>query len=92
MNPEIWPYYRGYYKVYTEDYEIVKKLSSWKDCRHSNTYYRNEKVIGWDMVFPSRFYNKVARLVGLPLGKKNPNRKRQGQIMADKNRQHKFKG
>lgn len=93
MTPEIWPYYRGFYKVYTENYEAVRKIASWEGCRRSCTYYtQNGKLFGWDLIFPSKLYNKVARLVGLPLKRKNPSRQKQGQIMADKNLRHQFKG
>lgn len=93
MEPEIRLYYKGFYKVYTEDYEVMKKIASWHDCKRSVIYSdRSGNVFGWDLIFPSHLYNRVAGLAGLPLRKKNPNRQKRGQEMADENRQHQFKG
>ena len=92
MKSEIRSYYRGYCKVYTEDYEVKQKIASWKGCKHSNTYYnRYGQLIGWDLIFPSKLYNRAAELIGLPLRGKNHNRIKQGRDMADRNRQHQFK-
>ena len=83
MQPEIWPYYRGYYKVYTEDYDVVRKIASWEGCRRSCTYYaQNGRLFGWDLIFPSNLYNKVARLVGLPARPKDPNRVAHGEKLG----------
>lgn len=93
MKSEIWPYYRGFYKVYTEDYEAVKKIASWQGCKRSCTYHNQKgQIFGWDLIFPAKLYNRVAALVELPLRIKSPNRQRHGQDMADKNRQHQFIG
>ena len=93
MKPEIWPYYRGFYKVYTEDYQVMKKIASWEGCKRSGTYYNPKgQVFGWDLIFPGYLYNRIAKSVGLPPRKKNPNRQIQGQNMAAKNRHHQFKG
>jgi len=83
MKSEIWAYYRGYFKVYTEDYETKQKIASWNGCKHSNTYYnRYGQLIGWDLIFPSKLYNKVAQLLGLPMRAKNHNRVNQGKKLG----------
>lgn len=93
MISEIRPYYKGYCKVYTKDYEAKQKIASWQSCKQSNTYYnRYGQLMGWDLIFFSKLYNRVAKLVNLPQKGKNSNRLRHGQTMANKNRQHQFKG
>jgi hypothetical protein len=93
MEPEIWLYYRGFYKVYTEDYEAMKKITSWQGCKRSCIYsnYKGQ-VFGWDLIFPSRLYNKVAKTVGLPLRAKNPNRVSQGKKLGQLAKENDFLG
>ncbi len=93
MKSEIWPYYRGLYKVYTEDYEAVKKIASWQDCKKSCTYHnRKGQVFGWDLIFPAKLYNRVAGLVGLPLRVKNSNRVKQGEKLGQLAKEKDFLG
>jgi len=93
MKPEIWPYSRGLYKAYTEDYQVMKKIASWEGCKKSGIYYNHYgQVFGWDLIFPGHLYNRIAKSVGLPSRKKNPNRQKQGQNMSKENRHHQFKG
>lgn len=93
MKTEIWPYYRGYYKVYTEDYEAVKKIASWQDCRRSCTYHNPKgQVFGWDLIFPARLYKKVALAVGLPPRGKNSNRVAQGKKLGHLAKEKDFLG
>jgi hypothetical protein len=93
MKSEIWPYYRGLYKVYTEDYEAVKKIASWQDCKRSCTYHNQKgQIFGWDLVFPAKLYNRVAGSVNLPKKGKNPVLVESGRKAAERNCQHKIKG
>jgi len=73
MKSEIWWYSKGFYKIYTEDYQEKEKIDSWQSCRCSNTYYdQYGKNKAWDLIFPSRLYNRVAKVIGAPPRKKNP--------------------
>ncbi|MCM8782210.1 MAG: hypothetical protein NC828_04100 [Candidatus Omnitrophica bacterium] len=93
MEPEIWLYYRGYYKVYTEDYEAMKKIASWQGCKRSCIYYNHKgQVFGWDLIFPSHLYNRVAELVGLSKRRKNPALVESGKKAAERNCQYQFNG
>ena len=74
MLQEIWPYGRGFYKVYVEDYAIKQKLDDWKDCKLSCRYFHVNGKNGWDFIFPSKLYNRIAGLLHLPLKEKNKNR------------------
>ena len=80
MENEIWLYYRGFYKAFTQEYEIKRKLDSWKDCKVQCSYIMPDGKNGWDYVFPAKIYNRVAKLLNLPSKKKNKNK-----ILAGKN-------
>lgn len=74
MHQEIWPYGRGFYKVYVEDYATKEKLDKWKDFKLSCRYFHKNGKNGWDYIFPSNRHNRVAELLHLPLKEKNKNR------------------
>lgn len=80
MYSEIWKYDSGRYKVYVECRNLRIRLRAWKDCvMHSSySHVRDMGEIGWDFIFPARMYDRVARLVGLPARKKNPERVARG--------------
>jgi len=70
----IWRLFTGAYKVYVEDKCLKDELVSWQGCKLHCVYFnRRFQVVGWDLVFPARLYNRVARLCGLPR-KKRPSR------------------
>jgi hypothetical protein len=74
-KPAIWRFYPGTYKVYVEDKALKDQIASWQDCRLSCVYFnRRFQVQGWDLIFPGRLYNRVARLCGLPERKKSAKR------------------
>ena len=78
--PCIWRLFTGWYKVYVEDRALKDQIASWQDCRLSCVYFnRRFQVQGWDLIFPGRLYNRVAKLCGLPLRKKYPKRVAHGQ-------------
>lgn len=73
--PVIWRFFTGTYKVYVEDKALKDQIASWQDCKLHCVYFnRRFQVQGWDLAFPSRLYNRVAALCGLPLRKKHPKR------------------
>lgn len=75
MRNEIWKMYSDEYMLYVEDNKIKKRLDFLKDVRLSTQGY-NPKTgkRGWGYMFPARLYNKMARLLKLPLKQKSFNR------------------
>jgi len=83
MESEIWKYGKNY-KVYTEDREIRKKLTVWKECTLHCRYSRTSDMreIGWDFIFPGRIRSRVAKLVGLS-PKKDPRKVARGKELGE---------
>ena len=93
MKSEIRLDCKGYYRVYTEDYETVKKVTSWQGCKKSCTYHNQKgQVFGWDLILPAKLYNRVVRLVDLPKKSKDTALVESGKKAAERNCQHQFKG
>ena len=78
MNQEIWFFQKGFYAVHINDSKLKQKLDVLKNFKRINTYYDSSGVRGWDYVIPADMYNKVARLLKIPLKTKNANRVRAG--------------
>ena len=79
MEQHIWFFQQGTYKVYIEDIRLKNKFDWLKGFNRGGTYCNKEGKQGWDYTFSAGSYDKVARLLKLPLKKKNKN-----QIMAGK--------
>ena len=80
---EIWPFFRGQYKVYVEDAVLKDRIAGWQGCRVHCTYHNRQlRVVAWDIVFPSKLHNRVAELCGLPLRKKSPGRVAHGKRLG----------
>ena len=77
---EIWPYGRGYYKSYTENLDVAKRIMRWSSVERCSIYYTHSmRIFAYDFIFPTRTYNRVARVIGLPDRKKSPAKIFQGQ-------------
>jgi len=77
---EIWQYGRGYYKGYTEDIKFAKRIMNWKSVESCSIYYTpSMRIFAYDFIFPTRSYDRVARVLGLPPRKKSPAKIFQGQ-------------
>jgi len=88
---ELWNYSKGYYKVYLEEGSLAKKIAGWNDCQLCGHYYnRDGKLFGGDIIFPSKLYDRVAEMLGLPKRQKNPNRIRQGKKIAETFQKQRF--
>ena len=82
---EIWPFLRGQYKVYLEDVALKDRIAGWQECRvHCIYHNRRLQVVAWDIIFPSRLYDRVAQLCGLPPRKKSPGRVAHGKRLGAK--------
>ena len=82
MNYEIWTYGRGSFKVYLEDREVVNRVSGWEGCELQCHYYYPDGKIAWDIVCPSKLFDRAAELLGLPKKKKNPKRVANGKKLG----------
>jgi len=82
MRSEIWEWYRGYYKVYLEDSVIKRQITGWGECKEHCYYFHLDGKRGWDVIFPSKLYNRVAKLVSLPLKQKNLKRVQLGRMLG----------
>lgn len=82
MEPKIWEWYRGFYKVYLEDSNIKRQIASLKGCREHCSYFLPNGKKGWDVIFPANHYDKIAALLGLPLKQKNSNRVANGKKLG----------
>jgi len=85
----IWPWHRGYYKVYVDDYQIKRKISKWGEAKLHCHYYYPDGKNAWDFIIPSKLYNRAADELGLPRKAKNKNRikcgkKNQKQVLASR--------
>ncbi|MBI2495753.1 MAG: hypothetical protein HYW10_04215 [Candidatus Omnitrophica bacterium] len=74
-TPCIWRLFTGTYKVYVEDKALKDQLAGWQGCKLHCVYFnRHFQVQGWDLIFPSRLYDRVAKLCGLPSRRKSQQR------------------
>ena len=72
---EIWSYGRGFYKSYTEDIDVAKRLIRWSSVECCSIYYtRSMRIFAYDFVFASRTYNRIAEALGLPMKSKSTKR------------------
>jgi len=84
MESEIWKWYRGYYKVYLEDSELKRRIAGMKGCKEHCKYSHPDGRLGWDVIFPTKLYNTIAKLASLPLKKKNLNRVQHGRTLGSR--------
>ena len=77
---EIWSYGRGFYKCYIENLDVVKRIVRWSSVERCSIYYTHSmRIFAYDFVFASRTYNRIARVLGLPMKSKSIKRIIQGQ-------------
>lgn len=89
---EVWSYGRGYYKVFVNDCSLKNKIDRWKDFKLSCRYCLADGTKGWDYIFPSKRYNRIAKLLNLPPKQKNINRVLSGKLskVANAEKRHIF--
>ena len=66
MTTEVW-YWGHYnrqaiYKGYSEDTNIINRVSAWKKVRVGNVYYKNGRIVGKDFMFPEEVLRKIEKL------------------------------
>ena len=81
---EIWLYGRGCYKGYTEDISVAKRILRWNSVERCSIYYtKSMRIFAYDFVFASRTHNRIARVLGLPEGRKSAGRIKQGERLQE---------
>ena len=81
---EIWKYFRGEYRCYTENIGLARRILSWKSVERGAIYYYPDfSIKGLDFIIRTRTYNRVARVLGLPKRKKSPRRIKRGQRLQE---------
>jgi hypothetical protein len=80
---ELWEYGRGFFKVYLEDRDAVNRITGWTECEAGCFYFHPDGKLAWDVIVPSKFYDRVAELLSLPKKKKNPKRVEQGKKLGE---------
>ena len=79
-NAEIWKYFRGKYKGYTENLDVSKRVMNWKSVEPCSIYYTPSMgIFAYDFIFRTRTHNRVAKVLGLPDRTKSPAKIFQGQ-------------
>ncbi len=60
---EVWKYYTGFRKIYTENKETFIKLLKRKEAIHASTYYKKKsnQPIGWDIIVPKDVYDNIKK-------------------------------
>ena len=80
MISEIWSYGRGFHKSYTENLDVAKRIMRWSSVERCSIYYTHSmRIFAYDFIFPTRTYNRIARLLGFPDKIKCSARIKQGQ-------------
>ena len=83
QDTAIWPFFRSQYKVYVEDAALKDRIAGWQGCRVHCIYHNPRfRVVAWDIIVPSRLYDRVAQLCGLPPRKKSPGRVAHGKRLG----------
>ena len=81
---EIWKYFRGEFRCYTENIALARRILSWKSVERGAIYYYPDfSIKGLDFIFRTRTYNRVARVLGLPKRKKAPRRVKKDQRLQE---------
>ena len=79
---QIWSLSRGLYKAYTDEINIAKRIMRWSSVENCSIYYNpSMQVFAYDFIFPTRSYNRIARVLGLPERRKSPGRIKQGHVI-----------
>ena len=89
---EIWKYFRGKYKGYTQDIKVAKRIMNWKSVEPCSIYYTpSMRIFAYDFIFPTRTYDRIAEAFGLPQRKKSPSKILQGKKLQLKNQRLQLK-
>ena len=68
--------------MFLEDRDKRNRIASWEGCTIHGHYYYPGGNRAWDIICPTKLYNRVANLLGLPRKKKNPKRVEQGKKLG----------
>ena len=77
---EIYEHFGGKYWCYTENFDAARKIMRWESVERGATHiYPDGKLQAFELIFPTRTYNRVAKALGLPKRKKSVGRVKSGQ-------------
>ena len=80
MKSDIYRYFKGEYWCYTENIEAAKKIMRWKSVKRGATHiYSDGRLKAFELIFPTRTYNRIAETLGLPKKVKSAGRVKSGQ-------------
>ena len=87
MKSDIYEYFKGEYWCYTENIETARKILRWESVERSAIHYYPEfRLKAFELIFPTKTYDRVAEALGLPERKKSPGRVKSGQRLQKVNR------
>ena len=71
-----WSYHPSEFKVWIDPKypAIRRKIEGWKQSVKCATYFYPNGAVTFDYIIAARYYNRVAKLIGVPLRKKHPSR------------------
>lgn len=84
MECEMWDYERGYFKVFLSDIGIRNRIVKWEGCFINGHYRFPGGTRAWDIVCPSKLFNKIAEITGLPKKEKKIKRVEHGKNLGKK--------
>jgi len=60
MNIEVWQYTDTESKIFTDSKDILELIFNISRIKHTSSIYTFKgKIIGWDMVIPTKFVKKI---------------------------------
>lgn len=66
MDNEIRRWFYPEWVLYTENEELMQRITAWNKCKQHGTYEFQGKIIAWDIILPGSLFNRVAVASGLP--------------------------
>lgn len=90
MDNEIWKWFGSEFKVHCNSREDYVKIVGRRKSRPGGWYLFPDGHNEYDALIPAQYYNRVARLLGLPLRPVSRARKGQGLRMSEMNKSHRF--
>jgi len=84
---EIWKYFRGKYKGYTDDLKVAKRIMNWNSVERCSIYYTpSMQIFAYDFIFHTRTHNRVSKVLGLTERKKSLRRIKKDQRLQESDR------
>ena len=90
-----WSFKPSQFKVWINPkYQAIRaKIQRWRDTKQGAIYFYPNKAVVRDLIIPARYFDKVAKLLGLPPRQKHPKQVAAGKaskISLDPSIRHRF--